>query len=241
MGYMSCLPVGNYIGNDNVTFIIDPPFGRSLRKIEFVDKMERIFMRQTFPIITEISPRQINPKVGAIIQVKGKYLLTDAGLDAIKVKVGNQIDCKPYASDASNVFCRITHILSPVDSIYLSGRGLDVWQWPLTRVLTMSELQLLDVDNPQFGVVTKVSFEAIYADPTRAYDISNQTLLPLSNTAQAVVMRTAFIAPKTSEYSFRIIGRHARVLTATDTQGNNIFSITYDTISKKVLLSQGQA
>ncbi|XP_033758163.1 fibrocystin-L-like [Pecten maximus] len=107
-GYIRCLMQGSYVGNQNVSFLIDV-YGRSKPDLatKYQSAGKDIFMIQTYAVIERITPNVVSVNGGANITIHGRnFDQTDA--NAI-VLVG-EVACSPLTFHNSSMMTCITPV-----------------------------------------------------------------------------------------------------------------------------------
>ncbi|XP_068603731.1 PKHD1 like 1, tandem duplicate 1 [Brachionichthys hirsutus] len=75
-GHMSCKMTGTYVGHQNISYILDKDYGRSLpdKKIYKVSGSNRLHMFQTYAEVTGVSPSKGSLMGGTLLTVHGRFL-----------------------------------------------------------------------------------------------------------------------------------------------------------------------
>nr|KAG5688246.1 hypothetical protein BaRGS_015792 [Batillaria attramentaria] len=121
-GYMMCIPDNDYIGNYNLSFLVDG-IGRSLPdpKLMYVHT-NGIGMVQLYTEIEELSASAGSKNGGLMLTISGAYF--DDTDSPVRVEVGGE-DCEvqePFTS--SEIVCKTPPVPAPLPAEFTGGRGL---------------------------------------------------------------------------------------------------------------------
>ncbi|MBN3294524.1 PKHL1 protein, partial [Polypterus senegalus] len=138
-GTMTCRITGTYVGHQNVSFIVDGPYGRSLSDMGtyFVSSLNKLAMFQTYAVVTSISPSAGSSEGGAILTIKGQYFdQTDA---PARVLVGGQ-NCPVLSVSESQITCRSPAQPNDNRTVFAGGRGLKLEVWNKTTPQNLEDI-----------------------------------------------------------------------------------------------------
>ncbi|XP_053571903.1 fibrocystin-L [Bombina bombina] len=143
-GSMVCKSTGTYVGHQNVSFILDSNYGRSLPSIAtyFVSSINKMTMFQTYAEVLSVSPSVGSVQGGAIITITGRFF--DQTNSPAKVLVGGQ-ECQNLGLTDTTITCRVPSKPNMLSSFYPGGRGMkfEVWnnanQYSLDLALKYNE------------------------------------------------------------------------------------------------------
>ncbi|XP_063307204.1 fibrocystin-L-like [Pelobates fuscus] len=141
-GTMICLATGTYVGQQNISFIVDSNFGRSLPLISnyFVSSNNKITMFQTYAEISGIYPSSGSIQGGTIVTITGNYF--DQTDSPAKVLVGGQ-DCLVISLTDTQITCKTPRKPTNLPALFPGSRGLKMERWnntySLNQALTFNE------------------------------------------------------------------------------------------------------
>ncbi|CAG2242931.1 unnamed protein product [Mytilus edulis] len=131
-GYIKCKMGGSYVGNQNITIIIDFEYGRSYAMLPTVLLRSdgKLAMLQTYAEVNSVSPAEGSVNGGTVLTITGNnFDNTDAPVD---VKVGGET-CTVTSMTDTEIQCKTPNQPAVQDS-YAGGRGLFAEQWTQTSV-----------------------------------------------------------------------------------------------------------
>ncbi|KAM4704928.1 fibrocystin-L [Rhinophrynus dorsalis] len=131
MGTMICKLSGTYVGHQNISFILDDAFGRSLPSLAtyFVSSLNKITMFQTYAEIYGVSPSVGSTQGGTIITITGSYF--DETDSPARVLVGGQ-ECVILGLTDTTITCRTPPKPPVLPPLFTGGRGLQFERWNKT-------------------------------------------------------------------------------------------------------------
>ncbi|KAM8966821.1 LOW QUALITY PROTEIN: fibrocystin-L [Pelodytes ibericus] len=141
-GTMICQLTGTYVGHQNISFILDSYYGRSLPSVStyFVSSINKITMFQTYAEITGIFPSGGSIGGGTIITIVGNNF--DQTDSPAKVLVGGQ-DCIVIGLTDTTITCKAPPKPDVLPTLFPGGRGLKMERWDnvssLSKALTLNE------------------------------------------------------------------------------------------------------
>uniref|UniRef100_H2YG49 Uncharacterized protein n=1 Tax=Ciona savignyi TaxID=51511 RepID=H2YG49_CIOSA len=128
-GTLICKIKSKYVGNQNFSFIINDGYGRSLpyASTKRLSADNRIYMLQTYAVVTDVSPKQGSTAGGTSLTISGRNFDNDSGIKA-RVMVGGQ-PCVVTSATESEIKC--TTPAEPASKTqYAGGRGMRVEVFP---------------------------------------------------------------------------------------------------------------
>ncbi|XP_053322520.1 fibrocystin-L [Spea bombifrons] len=136
-GSMICKLTGTYVGQHNVSFILDSNYGRSFPTISnyFVSSVNKISMFQTYAEITGIFPSSGSVEGGTLITIDGRFF--DQTDSPAKVLVGGQ-DCVIIELTDTRITCRAPRKPLILPALYPGGRGLKLERWINSQSLDLA-------------------------------------------------------------------------------------------------------
>ncbi|CAL8088348.1 unnamed protein product [Calicophoron daubneyi] len=194
-GYLMCRRGSNWIGNENVTFLIQSPFGKSVTtpRVYKIGRNEQPFMFQAYAVIQGIYPTSSASTGGATIIINGSNF---DQLIPPKVMVGN-FPCDVKLKNATTIQCQLpdlnTSSVSNASNFYPGGRGVQFEEWPSQNASTSSDLTNLNFPGGNGQSVFRTYLEEPQMPDPLFY--GNGSVLRL---------RTVFIPPRDGKYQFYV-------------------------------------
>ncbi|XP_019323389.2 fibrocystin-L isoform X1 [Panthera pardus] len=139
MGSMICKTTGTYIGQHNVSFILDSDYGRSFpqKMAYFVSSLNKISMFQTYAEVTMISPSRGSIQGGTMLTISGRFF--DQTDFPVRVLVGGQA-CDILNVTENSICCKTPPKPDVLRTVYPGGRGLKLELWNNSRPVHLEEI-----------------------------------------------------------------------------------------------------
>ncbi|XP_068189914.1 fibrocystin-L-like [Antennarius striatus] len=140
-GYISCKMTGTFIGNQNVSYIIEGGYGRSLpEKRTFRVVNRSITMFQTYAEVTGVSPSKGSVMGGTLLTVHGHFL-GDQTNEAARVLVKG-LPCEIQNVSDDRITCRTAknNMKNDSQTCYPGGRGLMTEIYNNTRPQNLEDI-----------------------------------------------------------------------------------------------------
>ncbi|XP_059206673.1 fibrocystin-L-like isoform X1 [Centropristis striata] len=137
-GRVTCKMTGTYVGHQNLSYILDNDFGRSLpeKNLYRVSSVGKLYMFQTFAEVTAVSPSMGSVEGGTLLTVSGRFF--DETDRPARVLVGG-LPCEIESLSDNRITCRTPkHEMNSNVPVYPGGRGswMEVWNDTRPRYLT---------------------------------------------------------------------------------------------------------
>ncbi|XP_052060298.1 fibrocystin-L-like isoform X3 [Mytilus californianus] len=188
-GYITCKMGGSYVGNQNISIIIDFEYGRSYAMLPTVLLRSdgKLAMLQTYAEVNSVSPAEGSTNGGTVLTITGNnFDDTDAPVD---VKVGGET-CTVTTMTDTEIQCTTPNQPAAQDS-YAGGRGLFAEQW------TQTSIDFADRANI-FGLTSSA------ADYVSS-DIDSSSFVTANKSGANVLRLTGYFVPSiTAPYRFLI-------------------------------------
>ncbi|XP_076824499.1 fibrocystin-L-like isoform X2 [Clavelina lepadiformis] len=124
-GSFTCLLEGSYVGSQNISFIVDPGYGRSepYKSAVYVDANDALYMLQTYAVINDVSPKTGSLFGGTTLTISGNFFDDSSGIKA-RVLVGGQ-PCTVQSVTTTEIKC-VTPEQPTDQKLYSGGRGFNL-------------------------------------------------------------------------------------------------------------------
>ncbi|XP_021354873.1 fibrocystin-L-like isoform X2 [Mizuhopecten yessoensis] len=232
-GYLLCRMQGTYVGNINVSIIIED-FGRTDPKLttKILSAESVVYMTQTYAVITNVNPNQGSVAGGTNITVTGRnFDKTDAN---VKIDLGGVPCLYPTYHSQSTMTCISPAKPAQTKAVYPGGRGVTVEKWSTTQVTNLDDILNLTSTASDY---TKMRQERMYYKDTTT---NNQYVVRLS---------ILFKVTETGTYRVYVAGSGGAQVHLDPTGGTNPGSFvatcvntcsSYNKVSEDYQFSKGQ-
>ncbi|KAM8882915.1 PKHD1 like 1, tandem duplicate 1 [Synchiropus picturatus] len=138
-GYVTCLITGTYVGAQNLSYILDSLYGRSLPdKASFkIFANDKLAMFQTYAEVLGVTPSEGSLMGGTPITIHGRYF--DETDFPARVLVGG-LPCTIQSLTDSQIVCLTAENQNPETGVFPGSRGLRVEMWNETRWKQLHDL-----------------------------------------------------------------------------------------------------
>ncbi|XP_075907773.1 fibrocystin-L-like [Nelusetta ayraudi] len=149
-GYMSCKMTGSYVGHQNLSFILDADFGRSLpnKDVFKVFGTNIQAMVQTFAEVTRVTPSTGSVMGGTLLTVHGHFF--DQTERPARVLVGG-LPCRVESVSDDMITCRTAkQDMKSNMTVYPGGRGLRTEVWNEMRPSRLADILTYNSSKPGY-------------------------------------------------------------------------------------------
>ncbi|KAM9824037.1 PKHD1 like 1, tandem duplicate 1 [Neosynchiropus ocellatus] len=138
-GFVTCMITGTYVGAQNLSYILDGLYGRSLPdKASFkIFTNDKLAMFQTYAEILGVTPSEGSLMGGTPITIQGRYF--DETDFPARVLVGG-LPCTIQSLTDSQIVCLTAENQNPETGVFPGSRGLKVEMWNETRWKQLSDI-----------------------------------------------------------------------------------------------------
>ncbi|XP_069051252.1 PKHD1 like 1, tandem duplicate 1 [Lepisosteus oculatus] len=150
-GSMTCKITGTYVGHQNVSFIVDSEYGRSLPYLSnyIVSSLNQLSMFQSYAEVGGVSPSEGSLQGGTILTINGHYF--DETDRPAQVLVGGQ-KCPILSLSDGQITCQ-SPVFTPTNiTLFPGGRGLKLEIWNNSRPSTLDEALKYNETWPGYSV-----------------------------------------------------------------------------------------
>ncbi|XP_062842250.1 fibrocystin-L-like [Trichomycterus rosablanca] len=150
-GYMSCKMTGTYVGHNNLSYILDSAYGRSLPDLGVyrVSALNKLSMFQTYAEVTGVSPSEGSVLGGTLLTIQGRYF--DQTDQPAKVLVAGS-ECTVQSVTDETIICRTPSYKWSNVTMFPGGRGLIMEMWNNTNVQKLEEVLDFNSSKPGYSV-----------------------------------------------------------------------------------------
>uniref|UniRef100_UPI00089DC9B0 fibrocystin-L-like n=1 Tax=Ciona intestinalis TaxID=7719 RepID=UPI00089DC9B0 len=129
-GSLTCKIRSKYVGNQNFSFIVNEGFGRSrpYSSTKHLSADNRIYMLQTYAVVTDVSPKEGSTVGGTMLTISGRNFDDQSGIRA-RVMVGG-VACTVTSVTDNQIICKTATEPATSKSVYAGGRGLNIEVFP---------------------------------------------------------------------------------------------------------------
>ncbi|XP_013401885.1 LOW QUALITY PROTEIN: fibrocystin-L-like [Lingula anatina] len=129
-GFFWCEITGSYVGDLNITYLIEGGYGSSLTDLRLirVSSTDNLYVIQTYPDIASTSHNSGSTEGQTHLRVNGTALKNDSSYPPPKVKVGG-IPCAAVIFEDKGLMCKTPPEPEVIKNAYAGNRGIYLERW----------------------------------------------------------------------------------------------------------------
>ncbi|KAL3886654.1 hypothetical protein ACJMK2_026634, partial [Sinanodonta woodiana] len=165
-GYLKCKMGGTSVGYMNASFIIDPPYGRSLPDSTTLKifNNDNIAMFQAYTETTSINPTSGSTDGGQLLTIYGKYFDEHPPYTKARAYVG-ETECIVKTVKDTYLTCELAATPSNLGSEFTGGRGLKLEYWTATQKSFETLEQIWNLSTSAADYHSGIADDAHFEDP----------------------------------------------------------------------------